>query len=76
MNTPFLCPPSGTSRIARNGLRIEVESVRGLAVHVRLCADALPVGASHGPRVALSLSLEDARDLAGLLQAHAAEAQQ
>jgi hypothetical protein len=73
MNASLHCPPSGTSRIARNGLRIEVESVRGLAVHVRLCPDALPVGVSSGPRIALSLSLEDARDLAALLQAHAAE---
>lgn len=73
MNASLHCPPPGTSRFSRSGLRVEVETIRGVAVHVRLCPDALPVGVSSGPRIALSLSLEDARDLAALLQAHAAE---
>lgn len=73
MNASLHCPPMGTSRFSRSGLRVEVETVRGVAVHVRLCSDAVPPGFSSGPRVALSLSLEDARDLAALLQAHAAE---
>lgn len=74
MNAPMRCAqPVAPSRIVRNGLRIEVESVRGVAVHIRLCADATPVGVTTGPRVALSLSLEDARDLAQLLRQHAGE---
>jgi hypothetical protein len=64
----------GVSRITRGGLRIEVESVSGDAVHVRLRPEHIAAGISDGPRVALSLSLEDARDLAALLQAHAAGA--
>jgi hypothetical protein len=73
MNASLHCPPPGTSRIARNGLRIEIETVRGLAVHVRVSADTVPVGVSSGPRTVFSLSPDDANDLAALLQAHAAE---
>lgn len=62
----------GVSRITRGGLRFEVETVAGDAVHVRLRPEHIAAGITDGPRVALSLSCADARDLAALLQAHAA----
>lgn len=68
-------PLTGLSRIASNGLRIEVETVRGEAVHVRLRPDFVGPGITDGPRVALALSLEDARALGGLLLQHGAEVQ-